>query len=780
MNRFHQSYFITPENLYSPSYFWIINGRMEKRELERQLEEMEAHGIRSVIFHPFPKDFRPQTMPSDMEPPYMSEEYLEMLAHVMDYAKKLEMNAWLYDEGGWPSGGCCGQVRKSMPESALRVLQKEEDGTFGLHEIPPPADGEAPYVNVIEPGVAERFISLTHEKMLKYCGRHFGKTIKFVFTDEPGMVGCVLDKRATWCSDFAKVFKSIKHYDITPYLPQILSSERMPLKMYEKRIDYFDVRARLFEKRFLAPLRKWCYDHNLLLGGHLNGEDEPEGNMIYGYGNILRSLRKMDVPGVDAIWRQLYPESGKNRSFPMYAASAAHQKGSRYVLSESFAIYGDSMTPDQMKWIVDYQLVRGITVFAFGYFVYQNKKNFVAGLAPDFHSSPFWDYMRPFYNYVARIGSMLGRGTPCTKTAVYYDIRSIWCGGAFMAKAVRLHFSVARKMLANQQEFDFIDDDQLASSEIQKDGSIAVGCMRYTTIVVPTQDWMSKKAKANLEAFEKSGGIVLNDESLDKAPRTCRISGNCSENIRVCKRHYDEHEVYFFTNESNYRNVTVEIKFQEIGPIALCDAENGDYYQVPSILGKFFWTFAPNSSALFMTNKFANKIYECPSEKRADISIDGWTLCRVAEHRVGRDCIEIIPCNEAPIPVKLGDWRNWLPDNFSGKARYAASFVSQKAGKAELNLNKVNYCASVVLNGRPLQEKFFGPFTYNVEIKKGTNTLEIVVANTMANALGDPKTRARLNRDCPPESPYSQRIAKINEDNHESGLFGPVIVRFRK
>ena len=56
----------------------------------------------------------------------------------------------------------------------------------------------------------------------------------------------------------------------------------------------------------------------------------------------------MDVPGVDAIWRQLFPGRPANY-FPRYAASAAHQNGGRFALSESFGIFGDSLSPSERK-----------------------------------------------------------------------------------------------------------------------------------------------------------------------------------------------------------------------------------------------------------------------------------------------------------------------------------------------------------------------------------------------------------------------------------------------
>ncbi|MGI6414395.1 MAG: hypothetical protein ACOX1P_01900 [Thermoguttaceae bacterium] len=39
--------------------------------------------------------------------------------------------------------------------------------------------------------------------------------------------------------------------------------------------------------------------------------------------------------------------------FPKFASSAAHQNGTALTLTESFGVYGNGLTPAQIKWLVD-------------------------------------------------------------------------------------------------------------------------------------------------------------------------------------------------------------------------------------------------------------------------------------------------------------------------------------------------------------------------------------------------------------------------------------------
>ncbi|MBO4345203.1 MAG: hypothetical protein J5833_05580, partial [Victivallales bacterium] len=708
MAKFRKSLFTSPENLYSTSYFWVINRKMDVKRLCSQLDDMAAHGIRAVCLHPFPKGFRPVTMPSTMEPDYMTPEYMEILTKVMEHAAALGMNAWLYDEGGWPSGGCCGQVWASDKKRfAIRFKKLDDDGAIvdGVAQYDP--NYSAPVPSVIEPGVTEKFIELTHEKWLKCMRRLFGKTIRFTFTDEPNMYPYLPDNVMTWTTDFADVFKAEKGYDITEHLDALLSKREPTEEEKRIRIDYCDVRANLFRDRFLKPIQDWCHKNGILSGGHLNGEDEPRGNTAYGYGSILRGLRALDVPGVDVIWRQLYPGKKDNRPFPKYASSAAHQTGSRFVLSESFGIYGYNTTPDVMKWLIDYQLVRGVNIFVIGYSASETNGMFMDSMEPNFTpQNTLWDFMGPLYRYAERVGSVLANGKPAQKTAVLYDIHSIWAGGKDAALAIDRHFDVSRKLLEEQRDFDYIDDEQIAAATITKDGEMRIGKMSYSVIVTPTFKWLSEKALEKLESFEKHGGLILDSQSLNHAPKTCSIRGKGSKNLRVIKRLYDDKAAYFIVNESDTETVTARVGFDEKAPVVLCDTDTGKFIEVPSKDGCFTWTFPPFASALFMTNV----AYDVPAKapvKTLDVPLDhGWTIRKASTYRAGKTELEAVAENGREVSVALGDWRPLFGDSFSGKAVYSVSFTSEIAADAVLDLGRVCYCASVRLNGRELPPRF--------------------------------------------------------------------------
>lgn len=102
-----------PPSRYSVCYVWAWNAPVTREETEEQIRKMLKAGIRSFCIVPLPKEFRPTSMKTNLEPDYLSEEYFKAVKHAVDFAAQQEMTVWLYDEGGWPSGGACRRVNRS-------------------------------------------------------------------------------------------------------------------------------------------------------------------------------------------------------------------------------------------------------------------------------------------------------------------------------------------------------------------------------------------------------------------------------------------------------------------------------------------------------------------------------------------------------------------------------------------------------------------------------------------------------------------------------------------
>lgn len=773
--------FRNPENIHSPAYFWMWNAKLEPQKLKAQLDDMHAHGMRSVCIHPFPSDFRPNGgFDTSMSPEYLSKEYMLVFSNVVEHAASLGMNVWLYDEGGWPSGGACGQIAAADKEGRFRRRLfgygngREE---FALRPMPY-GKGRRNYPSIIEKGATEDFIRRTHREYGKYIGHHFGKAVKFTFMDEPAMPQDYFGANLGWTSDFEEVFKRKKGYDIAPFAKRILDSKHtFDAEIAKERIDYFDVMADLFVERFMKPIKDWDNANGLRSSGHLNGEDVPEWADRYGYGALLRSLRAMDVPGVDVIWRQLFPETDSHpcckAPFPRYASSVAHQQGHMLAMTESFGVYGNAFTPDQMKWVADYQLLRGINMFVFGYYSVSDAGQWMLLFEP--HSgpvAPWWDMEKPYFEYIARTGQILADGKPEVDIAVYFDTRAFWAGGAETESAGAMHHAVADALDKMNCEFEFVDDDALAGSR-SKDGKIKIGAMSYSTLVLPSSKWMRDDARAKLEEFKRAGGKVLTTDTLGEAKPVCRIKGRCASWLRAAKRVNGGEALYFVVNETRHE-ARVAIDFEEKGAVVRADPQSGDFVAVERGEDGVVWNFPGYGSAIFIVGAKADKPAAPEYSGAATELKDGWSVRPLVSHSLGDDDFVVSRMDEAEKPVELGDWRSVFGDYFSGRALYTCRFAVKKAQKAMLDLGTVGWTCSVRLNGRELPAKFFGPFKWEVELAKGENTLEVTVANMLANAVADPLRRSKVAAKYPPNATYDMRQRVWDRENHESGLIGPV------
>lgn len=775
----------TEDSVFSPGYFWLWSHRLDAGRPVAQLEEMYAHGIRSACIVPFPSGFRRGTMEAPMEPDYLTPEYFKAYAAVVKRARELGMNVWLYDEGGWPSGGACGLMAKADTEGRFCKRQLKFDAAGNPQVVTEPYRGNPPYPSMIEKGAVEKFLEMTHESYARAMPDDIGQTLRFAFTDEPEMVptGDWDRTELGWTADFGEVFKAKKGYDLLPYAKELVERrEETDDRLARIRIDYHEVRADLFVERYVLPIREWCRAHGMISGGHFNGDDVPERTTYYGHGDLMHSMRAMDCPGVDVIWKQLFPAMADRPAstppFPRYAASAMHQNGGRFALSETFCIYGDGCTPEQMKWTIDYQMVRGINRFVLGYYGMSTARQWMILFAP--HSgpvTPYWDFEPHWFKYIERTAAFLTQGHPGAEIAVLYDVRGLWAGGADKEAAAQNHYAVATALDRLNRDYDFVNDESLAAAEV-KDGALQVGAMAYRALVLPTSKWLSDGARAKVDAFRAAGGLVTDGADLSKLPTTLAIRGRGRDalEMRVLKRIDGNRSIYFVVNESIDAR-TVWIDFREKGPFSRYDAETGRLVAAPVSNGSLAWKFPAYGSAIFVTGTEPD--FPAPRQYTKTVRElkDGWTVRRLVSHEVGKEDFVIRPVDEQPMPTKLGDWRRQLGETYCGKAVYKIEFESDAVRDVCIDLGRVCWCAGVRLNGADLGNRFFGPFRWETKLAKGRNVLEVTVANLLSVLLGDHAIRSRIAAEYPPSLYYEVKQCQADLQGRESGLFGPVVLQ---
>ena len=772
----NNDFFRDPPARFAPGYFWIINDPMDADTMIAQLKEMADRGARSVCMHPFPKEFQGTT---NMSPAYLSPEYHAVMAKVAAAADKLGMHWYLYDEGGWPSGSACGQVWANNPERFARTYAElDEKGEVRIVKYPEDPSRRAPVPDVLVPGATELFLKLTHEAYAEYLRPYFGKSVLFTFTDEPVMPRSDLAAgKLGWTADLPEEFRRRKGYDLLPHVPALLREMPMPgTRTAEVLLDYREVMADLFEERFLLPIREWCRRNGLLSGGHLEGEDEWCRYGIRGFGNLLQSLRALDMPGVDMIWHQLYPGE-RLHPFPKLASGAAHQNDVRQVLGELFAIYGAGTHPDMLKYLIDYMLVCGVNSFVFSA-IAMTVRDARMGIVSFGPQSPLWPYFNEFHEYVAAMSALLCQGRSVTDTALFLDLRAFELGGRTNEYAVYRALKSADTLLEAQCDFDYIDDRMLARAEFVG-GELVVGKMRYRRLVLPGRCLFSETGEKKLAELRNAGFPVF--DSSDPAALAPLVALDHPEKaLRVTKRDLGDGEYGYFVFNTSDRKIDVKLTLPETVPVAVAEPGSRRWFAVPSVNGSFAWTFQPRESRYFLVGGHvpAEPMPPAPGTAVAELK-DGWTIRPLWKRFPGEHEYETQNCTAPARSAAPGDWRPLLGEDFSGEAVYTLDFDCAEPEKAAfLDLGKVCYAARVSLNGKSLGGRMLSPFIFPLgdSLRKGENHLEITVTNTLANVINSAPVQEAWKRRFRP-SEYTPMLRSFEHESFCSGLLGPVVLR---
>ena len=531
--------FNTPPTEFASHVIWGWEGPMDIETIRHDLDSIKSKGFNSVIFE---AGYR---LPYE----YLSEGWFEGIRIGVLEAKARGMKVWLIDEGKYPSGFAGGKFTRERPDLRMKALVVVDTLHVGKAEaltnvkITPKAfsavavsksgapnrtveiidgavsfnagldawdillvgsdyrTGQTRAVNnptggkdtsnsicdYLSPEAVRQFIDWTHEQYKKYLGEEFGKTLLGFRGDEPDFA------YTPWTPKMVEEFIARKGYDPTPYFASLLTKNQTT-KEKKFRADFWDVWSDLFAINFFKQQADWCAENGLAHITHLNN-DHNMPVCIRAEGNFFRDLSKVQIPGVDAIWNQIWPETVND--FPKFASSVSHVYGKPRAFSESFAAYNTPPTIPTAKYAVDYQIVRGINFFEFMFWAAGSK-------SPTWMTDP---EMKPLNDYTNRATYLMSLGTPGARIAVYYPTSTFWLNDQSVNNDL---VNMVQTLLKHQKDFDWVDDD--AFSEALEVGSgffrNASG-QKYYTLIIPSSNAISAEAWEKIQEFATRGGKVL-------------------------------------------------------------------------------------------------------------------------------------------------------------------------------------------------------------------------------------------------------------------------------
>jgi hypothetical protein len=453
---------------------YMLDGDLDLERIRAQITDFKRVGYGGFLIWPF----------TGLTEPFMSEPWLDAAELMCETAREVDLDVWIWDEWGFPSGIGGGLVTaeerfrartlhlaadlflqpgetaqmtcgpRVLAAAAVRVdkygepagewrpipatpgaVLSHRSGTtrerlivvgwefFSAHQ-PTWDRSDRHSVDMLNPNATRRFIEVLHEPYARRLSRFFGKVLKGFFYDEP-----TLAFPYPWTDALPERFRRDVGYDLTPRLPELLAvtgsvnTDPGQAALRESRPlvdDYLAVWTDMAAESFYGELESWCHAHRLKSIGHQD-MDHRLFNLATVSGDIFKNSAHNDRPGVDLIDGQILP--GIYADFPRYGGSAARVLGKERAMSESFAVQGHGMSADDMRFFCDHQIIRNVTHFFA--MVATHSTGRPGHWGPNLNSelNPMIDRFGGVLNErTARAAAVMTAGTSCVQTALYLPI----------------------------------------------------------------------------------------------------------------------------------------------------------------------------------------------------------------------------------------------------------------------------------------------------------------------------------------------------------------------
>jgi hypothetical protein len=553
--------FRNPPSPYRAKPFWAWNGKLAPDELRRQVRLMHRMGLGGFFMH----------SRVGLATKYLSDEWFRCVEACVEEAQSLGMEAWLYDEDRWPSGAAGGIVTrdpryrqralvmteerrlrdfrwdksvlaaftarveghqawevKRLPRSQRpRKLKRGESILVFRVELSQPNSwfNGYTYLDTLNPRAVRRFLAVTHEAYARRLGRHFGRTIPGIFSDEPNH-GTMMrhapdfwaaergdDLYVPWTERLPAVFQRRYGYDLIDCLPVLfLNVEGEGIT--PARHDYHDCVTQLFVDAFARQVGAWCEKHRLQFTGHVLHE-ETLFHQTFAAGSPLRFYEHMQAPGMD-----LLTQYSREYHTPKQVSSVAHQFGRRWRLTETYGCTGWEFPFRGHKALGDWQVALGINSrcqhLAWYTMEGEAKRDYPASI---FYQSPWWEMYPAVEDYFARLHLVMSRGREVRDLLVIHPNESMWtlCRKEWekdqKVRELDRAFALVRDtLLAGHIDFDYGDEDILARhGRVARRGGakLVVGQARYRAVVVPPLRTIRQTTLDLLHRFRRAGGTVV-------------------------------------------------------------------------------------------------------------------------------------------------------------------------------------------------------------------------------------------------------------------------------
>ncbi|NMA42536.1 MAG: hypothetical protein GX946_04050 [Oligosphaeraceae bacterium] len=520
-------------------------GRLEKKEMLRQLQLMKDQGIDEFFIYP--------SMGLEY-PHFLQESWFDYVKFAIREAKKRHMRVWIYDDLNWPSGTAGGYFLRKFPEYRMRAvtrtettLQPGEDFALALNFEPLSVfvrpenqqnwekvtlDSENFYRNerdcavalqcfevqifnyhtlgargttttwnqqglcdLLNPDAVRAWMSCIHDLYYQHCADECGKTLRGFFFDEPH---CMPNYgQLPWTPGLETKFLEQYGYDIREHLHEFF--EDLP-GSEKTRFDFWSLYSDLTSESFGKTVATWCTEHNLLSTGHCVYEEITNQNLrLYWNGEIHGILKHQHIPGMDLLTDNTpyhlgtaYHWYGKNadmaRTFlftAKQACSTARYSGAKRVLAEAMGVCNLNAPLQREKLVFDWLAASGVSMLNENCMTYTIKGYSKRTISNKAWSQPWFRLYHLFADYVREMSVFASQTLLCNVAVLTPEVTIRACTWITPDRSIAAKGDVSETMIAI---LDHLMRNHIDSELLFEDVFLA-GSIQDGNILVPNSSF---------------------------------------------------------------------------------------------------------------------------------------------------------------------------------------------------------------------------------------------------------------------------------------------------
>lgn len=558
--------FRNPSNVYRIQFLLRTNDEVTREDIEYQIRSIREQGGGGAFSYC-------EHMEGGSPEKFLTDWWWRVVDLTAAACAREGIQYWVYDEEDWPSGTAGGKLLQEHPEWTWKYIRPKEHSFAGpavadirvgtepliavvafrkegkalradsltdltarvtdgrVHwQVP---DGEwtvavytaatgkvwnnSDYPDLMSARVGDAFVDLVYRAHDDRVRRLPGASVTGYFTDEPSMT--IANYPA------GKMFPWVPAMPYSPDLPEAFRNAYgsewragIPLLYYDGgqeslrfRCRHWQACNRLYADNYFGRIYRFCEERGQIASGHVHVEESLMAHLTLQGGNILNHFRYMHTPGIDWI----HPfENPLPSLVPKYVSSVAHLCGRTRTWCESFAASGWGLTFQQMRRIVNWEHVNGISMqipICYKYSVRGPKRAqfYTPGIS---YQQPYWDHFRAFADYEARLCALVAGGGHVAQIALAYPAVDLWahCWEHDLLNQRSVVYTRLSDAIRDAgYDYDVLDDEAIQKQAAIHDGALQTTAERFRILVLPRMDAVSRGTLERCVALAEAGGTVL-------------------------------------------------------------------------------------------------------------------------------------------------------------------------------------------------------------------------------------------------------------------------------